>query len=1114
VAAPGEAASWTGAVVKYDIFGRETELGALLSELSVAMKGGGRLVLVSGEPGIGKTTVLTTHAREARARGALVAWGRCHEMGGAPAYWPWLRLLEELVDSDELSGAAIEALAAARQSLRAASSEASASHPDGPPQFDTEHGRFELFAGVARALALAARKRGLVLALDDLHWADIASVKLLAFLASELASEAILIVATLRTHEAASEPILAELARLARSVPLGPLDRGAIESLLADRLPDLAAAADRANDGATPADPKLVVEEVWKRCDGNPFFVLELAHLLRAGLASSALPFAIKRVIDGRLDVLTGPELEVLRAASVIGREFERPLLARALERTPESLMAPLARALDLGLVVAITERSEVFAFGHALTREAIYEALDEDRAVRLHARVAAALEAGLDAVDTPQAGMARLAHHFYRARAELGRERAADYAFRAGMQMLEVAAYEEAAVHMQRALSLLPEGEAAHRRIEAQIALGEARIALGEREGAERVLSEAVVLAETTADPSLFGQAVLVWCNAREEIGLADFEGNRRVEEALGRLPDADSTLHARLLARRAFGLHLLKGAQTARRHVAEAALSMARRLGDVPTLSYVSIRALFSLGGPDDLEDRRDAIDAMLESCAGYARAELLAWNARADACAEAGDRAGLDLAIDAFDERARHARHPYFRWHAASQHAALALLEGRFEDAEERIVEALRLGERAQAQTPALHFAQQMFMLRGWQGRMAEVAPIVEAGAQAARIVPAWHCALASLYSHLGRDVEARRELDAAAQDDFGSLPRDTTWLTSMVLLAPVCVRMEDRERAASLYEKLEPFSGRIAVASPLIVMICPVDLRLGELAGLLGRDAEAERHFERALAQAESMRALPWKAETQFRRAEWLRRRAGPGDAERAEQAIDEAEAIGRSVGMGMLLGWIAEARAESPTVRAPATAPAPARFVLEGETWRLEFEGRTTRLRAMVGLAHLHRLIDSPDREIHVLDLARPTPADTVDAANLDGDAGPLLDARARAAYTERLRDLRSELERAEADHDEARREQLGSELEFLTRELERAFGLGGRERRGGAAAERARASVTRAIKYATKKIADHDPGLADHLARSVRTGTFCVYAPSVRDRIAWQTGTR
>ena len=656
---------------------------------------------------------------------------------------------------------------------------------------------------------------------------------------------------------------------------------------------------------------------------------------------------------------------------------------------------------------------------------------------------------------------------------------------------------------------SLLPESGDAARRIEVGIRLGQARVGLGDRAGAESVLEETLALARSESDPVQLAAAVLAWSTAREEIGVSDLECNRWIDAALVALPEEDSALRARLLSRLSSGLHLIRGAEDRHRALATEALAMARRLGDVSTLAFVQIRSLTLLTGPDLLEERFAAIDAMLESCAGYAIGELNALSMKADACAEAGDRAGLDLALEAFDEKAEATRHPYFRWLGTSHRAALALMEGRFEDAEELVIRALRQGQHAQSRTPGLHFAQQMFMLRGWQDRMQEVAPLVEGGAETARIVPAWRCALANLYEYLDRRVEARREFDSVARDDFAALPRDTTWRTSMMLLGAVCSRFGDRTNGEVLYRLLLPHAGHLAVASPMIVALGPVDMRLGQLAILLGRYDDAARHLQQAEAMAEAMRALPWQAEIRYHRGRLHRALGQPGDADRAAACFDAAEAIASSIGMALLLRWTREARSEPTAAAAPkATTDAAfaARFARDGDGFTLVFEGRTTRLRAMVGLGYIHSLLAESDRELHVLDLARSGSPGTGSAA---GDAGPHLDERARAAYRERARELRSELALAESMGDLGRRERVTAELEFLTSELERAFGLGGRERRSGAAAERARVSVTRAIRYATRKIAEHDPALAEHLERSIRTGTFCVYAPAARDPIDW-----
>jgi non-specific serine/threonine protein kinase len=179
---------------------------------------------------------------------------------------------------------------------------------------------------------------------------------------------------------------------------------------------------------------------------------------------------------------------------------------------------------------------------------------------------------------------------------------------------------------------------------------------------------------------------------------------------------------------------------------------------------------------------------------------------------------------------------------------------------------------------------------------------------------------------------------------------------------------------------------------------------------------------------------------------------------------------------------------------------------------DGDVWTFVFDSRTTRVRHMVGLVHLARLLAAPGREVHVAELvagAYGRRRDSEAPGEPVGDAGELLDARARTDYEARLRDARDDLEEATRLNDLGRSERLRREIEILAGELSRGFGLGGRPRRASAPAERARVAVTRAIKYAVERIAEHDAALAEHLHRAVRTGTFCVYAPSSRDQVAW-----
>jgi hypothetical protein len=216
---------------------------------------------------------------------------------------------------------------------------------------------------------------------------------------------------------------------------------------------------------------------------------------------------------------------------------------------------------------------------------------------------------------------------------------------------------------------------------------------------------------------------------------------------------------------------------------------------------------------------------------------------------------------------------------------------------------------------------------------------------------------------------------------------------------------------------------------------------------------------------------------------------------------------------------------ARAGGPMPAVVAGVAEGSPSVFRREGEYWTVVFDGSVVRLRDAKGLRHLARLLTHPGREFHTLDLAAadapPAPAapGRARASGPDpelvvrrdlGDAGVLLDATAKAAYQARIQELRAELAEAEADHDPARAAQARAELEFLVAELARAVGLGGRDRRAAAHAERARLNVTRAIRAAMAKLARAHPALGRHLEVTIRTGRYCAYLPDPRTPITWQ----
>jgi hypothetical protein len=259
-------------------------------------------------------------------------------------------------------------------------------------------------------------------------------------------------------------------------------------------------------------------------------------------------------------------------------------------------------------------------------------------------------------------------------------------------------------------------------------------------------------------------------------------------------------------------------------------------------------------------------------------------------------------------------------------------------------------------------------------------------------------------------------------------------------------------------------------------------------LGALAAMLGRREDAGRHLEEALAFARKLRSPPLIARVQL---EWAR-------LDGSRERVDEVLALATAHEMP---GWTARARAlletmgpAKPAPR-PVAAPAAQAVTLErdGELWVLAAGDVRVTLKDARGLPYLEALVKAPHREVHVLEL---------EGREDVGDAGPMLDPKARQQYRARVEELEEELEEAQRFNDRGREERAREELDALAGELARGVGLGGRERRAGSSAERARVNVQRRLRDVMRRVAEQHPALGAHLEASVRTGLFCVYAPT------------
>jgi hypothetical protein len=433
---------------------------------------------------------------------------------------------------------------------------------------------------------------------------------------------------------------------------------------------------------------------------------------------------------------------------------------------------------------------------------------------------------------------------------------------------------------------------------------------------------------------------------------------------------------------------------------------------------------------------------------------------------ALAEAGEWSAVDAEISAYARLAGHLAQHRLTWYVPLWRGARALMRGDLALADEHARELSELAGRAGSVNARLLGLVQRFVRLVSEGRADELAGDF---AEIVGLIPdeprSAACAQALLNACRGRLAEARADLDRVVA---GTVPRDGEWLPKYVQVSVAAVLADHRTAAEVAYQLLKPYAGQCAVEGILAGSWGSVAAHLGLLARYLGRAEEADAYFARA-AGLDAAAGAALAARTR----EWAR---GGGSA---------------PDGAGALV----------PGATTPPSPPEPSAgvFRLDGEVWTLRYAGRTVRLRDSKGLRDLAVLLVRPGEQTHVSELSR--------AAGFPGsDAGPVADRRALAAYRERLRRIDAEL--ASADAGTAEAGALHHEREALLAELSATTGLGGRPRMAGSPTERMRKAVTYRIRHAIARVADEHPELGRHLQASVRTGTWCSYAPE--HRVAWQ----
>jgi class 3 adenylate cyclase/tetratricopeptide (TPR) repeat protein len=899
------------------VIGRVEELAILeTAAKTMATREGRQVILVSGEPGQGKTTLVSELARRTYETGNTVLLGRCDEDVGAP-YRPFAEALSHYVSyaPEGLLRSHVSDHGGELSRMVPALQRRLGELP--PPQStDPDTERYLLFAAIVGLLESASAATPVVLVIDDLHWADKPSLQLLRHVVSNTSRTHLLVIGTFRDAElSASHPLNEALAALHRepagvlSIELKGLDDTGVISFMES-------AAGHQLDEAGVG----LAHQVYRETDGNPFFVGEvLRNLAESGAifqdttgrwsaadteGNIALPPSVRTVIGTRVSRLGDEAIRVLSTASVIGRDFDLELLAETTKADEDSLIDLLEEAQRSALVNELPEAPGCYTFSHALVQHTLYEDLGATRRTRVHRSVGEAIERLYGVSSNERVG--DLARHFILATQPIDAEKAITYATRAGEAALAALAPDEAVRYFTKALELLSQGRPTAEsalRLDVLIGLGIAQRQAGNSSFRENLL-EAAREARELGDSARLVSAALAnnrgWFTS---LGQVDTEKVEVLGAALAALPKTDSPERARLLA--TLCSELIYGSPLEDRiALADEARAMARRLDDPATLVEVIFRSQVPLRAPSTLVEQlangAEAIEAAenLDDPSGL----FLVLNNTYSDLIMAGQFDLAERRLSVAQGLLDKVPQPSFEWSNTFIRAAHALLHGHTEAAETLATTALEVGT-ASGQPDAFGFyGIQLMMIRLMQGRLGELVSLLAEGADQTPAIPAYKAALADAYLEAGDTTSARTLLEEAAAKSF-LMPEDNAWFDGILNYARVAIELELRDHAVALLELLAPF--RDQVPQNGLIPYEPVAMYIGGLATLLGRFEEADAYFAQAseLNTRGDMRFA--KAHTNLLWGRMLLTRGGHGDVNLARELLEDARSIATSHGYAMV-----------------------------------------------------------------------------------------------------------------------------------------------------------------------------------------------------------------
>jgi len=847
--------------------GRHGELLTVRDRLGAAAGGAGQVVLISGEPGIGKTSLAT---EVAATSGTTVCWGRAVQDDGSPPYWPFRQVVRTL--------ARTHAPGALAGDLALVAPEVGPTRPITSPEE-----RFRVFEAVTEYLTGAAAENGLLVVLDDVQWADPPTLQLLVHVARAVRDSRLVIVATYRDTES-RDAMSATLAALAREDAVTRVRLvGLTEAEVAAQLTGL-------TGGPVAEDVAAVVS---RRTQGNPFFVAELGRLLDA----DTLPEAVRDAARARLGTLSPLCQDVLAAGSVLGNDLDPTVLAVVLDRPVQDVLTALDEATAAGVV-------QDNRFAHDLVRDAARLDVPTTRRLAVHRRIAEYLETRPDA----RSRAVEIAHHWHASLPAGDHAKAAAWAERAADTAMAQLAWENAADLYARALDATPDPLSRARLLCGQ---GTAQLRQFDFVAGLVTLKQAAELARDSGDADAIAEVALAMEGVNEDEWITT--GKALCDEALAVLPKGDNPLRARLLAQRAADAAFV-AAPGAADDSAEA-LAIADRSGDPRALRSALRARQLARSGPDGVTERLALGDRMLAVGLADDDAEAVLWGRlwRFDALCQLARIDEAEAELLPVGRAADRMRTPVAKWHHVRSQLVVEQARGNFAKAREHALTSLDLVRNTGGPVVYAVSVSMLATAAAATGDDAEILAeyepyLAHPPEMVAVMVGGWHAECGRL------DIARRCYLPNQLREPIGGM----RYLNTVMAFAHLAELFDDRDTLARAYEMLLPHGDLVVCGGAGVVTVHgAAHGPLGVAATALGRLDDAVRHLRRAIEINERAGMRPFVAHNHLDLAKALGRRKRPGDEAEADALATSAAALADQLGMKRLVRQARELTRDTP-----------------------------------------------------------------------------------------------------------------------------------------------------------------------------------------------------